>query len=177
MTTFIPRRPRLSKSRFLSGRQCHKRLYFEAYTPELAAEADGMRQAMLDMGKHIGATAQQCFPGGQLVTEGYRQSEAALERTATFMANPDIPAIFEAAIQYEGTLVRVDILERSGEQTWRLIEVKASSRVKAVHYQDLAIQAHVLQGAGIAISHICLMHINRHYLFQGGDIDLRQLEF
>jgi len=175
MTTFIPRRPRLSKSRFLSGRQCHKRLYFEAYTPELAPEPDGMRQAMLDMGKHIGDTAQQCFPGGQLVTEGYRQSAAALERTAIFMANPDIPAIFEAAIQYEGTLIRVDILERSGEQMWRLIEVKASSRVKAVHYHDLAIQAHVLQGAGIAISHICLMHINRHYVFQGGDIDLRQL--
>jgi len=175
MTTFIPKRPRLSKSRFLSGRQCHKRLYFEAYTPELAAETDGQRQAMLDMGKQIGDTAQQCFPGGQLVTEGYRQSAAALERTATFMTNPDIPAIFEAAFQYEGTLIRVDILERSGEQTWRLIEVKASSRVKAVHYHDLAIQTHVLQGAGIAISHVCLMHINRHYVFQGGDIDLRQL--
>ena len=175
MNTFIPRPPRLSKSRFLSGLQCEKRLYFEAHSPELATEVDGQRQAMLDMGKHIGDTAQLCFPGGQLVTEGYRQSGAALERTATLMANPDIPAIFEAAFQYEGTLIRVDILERSGEETWRLIEVKASSRVKAVHYEDLAVQAYVLQGAGIAISNICLMHMNRHYVYQGEEVDLRQL--
>jgi len=175
MTAFIPKRTRLSKSRFLSGRQCDKRLYLEVYAPELGTEADGQRQAMLDMGKHIGDTARRYFPGGQLVTEGYRQSSAALERTAALMAAPDVPAIFEAAFQYEGTLIRVDILERSGEQIWRLIEVKASSRVKAVHYDDLAIQAYVLQGCGIEISEMCLMHINRQYVYEGGDIDLRRL--
>lgn len=175
MTTFIPKSPRLSKSRFLSGRQCEKRLHFEVYSPKLASEIDGQRQAMLDMGKQIGDTAQLCFPGGQLVTEGYRQSAAALERTAILMADPTIPAIFEAAIQHDGTLIRVDVLERSGAETWRLIEVKASSRVKAVHYLDLAVQAHVLQGAGITISNMCLMHMNRHYVYQGGEIDLRQL--
>jgi len=175
MTTFLPKRPRLSKSRFLSGRQCDKRLHFEVYSPELASEIDGQRQAMLDMGKQIGDTAQRCFPGGQLVTEGYRQSAAALERTASFMADQTISAIFEAAVQHEGTLIRVDVLERSGEKAWRLIEVKASSRVKAVHYYDLAVQAHVLRGAGIAISNICLMHMNRHYVYRGGEVDLRQL--
>lgn len=175
MSIFIPRRPRLSKSRFLSGLQCDKRLYFEAYSPELATEIDGQRQAMLDMGKEIGDTAQQCFPGGVLVTEGYRQSTAALEHTATLLADPGVPAIFEAAFQYEGTLIRVDILERSGEGAWRLIEVKASSRVKSIHYDDLAVQAYVLQGCEITLSNICLMHMNRHYFYQGGEIDLRQL--
>lgn len=175
MTTFIPRIPRLSKSRFLSGQQCDKRLYFEVYAPEIATKIDGQRQAMLNMGKQIGDTAQLCFPGGELVSEGYRQSSAALERTAALMADPEIPAIFEAAFQFEDTMIRVDILERSGEQSWRLIEVKASSRVKAVHHADLSVQAYVLQGCGIPISNICLMHMNRHYVFQGGDVDLRQL--
>jgi len=175
MTNFIPKNPRLSKSRFLSGQQCEKRLYFEVYAPQLATKIDGQRQAMLDMGKQIGDTAQLFFPGGQLVTEGYRQSEAALARTAALMADPEIPAIFEAAFQFEDTRIRVDVLERSGEQSWRLIEVKASSRVKAVHHADLAVQAYVLQGCGIPISNICLMHMNRHYVFQGGEVDLRQL--
>jgi len=175
MIPFIPRRPRLSKSRFLSGLQCDKRLYFEAYAPELASEIDGQRQAMLDMGKEIGTKAQECFPNGRLVTEGYRQSAAALEHTAALLDDPEVPAIFEAAFQFEGTFIRVDVLERSGEQTWRLIEVKASSRVKAIHYHDLAVQAYVLTGCGIPLSHICLMHMNRHYLYQGGSVDLRQL--
>ena len=175
MNPFIPRKPRLSKSRFLSGLQCDKRLYYEVYAPELATELDGQRQAMLDMGKEIGDKAQEYFPGGVLVTEGYRQSSAALEQTALLIDNPDVPAIFEAAFQYEGTLIRVDVLERSGEDTWRLIEVKASSRVKAVHHDDLAVQAFVLEGCGISLSQICLMHMNRHYVYQGGPVDLRQL--
>ncbi len=175
MNAFIPRQSRLSKSRFLAGLQCDKRLYYEVFSREYAAENDVQRQNVLDMGKQIGDTARLCFPGGQLVSEGYRQSGAALERTAQLMADPKVPAIFEAAFEYEGTLVRADILERSGEESWHLIEVKASSRVKAIHREDLAVQAYVLKGCGIALSQICLMHINRHYVFQGGEVDLREL--
>ena len=175
MTSFRPRQPRLSKSRFLAGLQCEKRLYFEVYAPELASAVDSQRQALFDMGNNIGDIARQCFPGGYLVTEGYRQSTAALARTAVLVADPTVPAIFEGAFQYENTLIRVDILERTADETWRMIEVKASSRVKAVHYRDLAIQTHVLQGSGIEISTICLMHLNRQYVYEGDDIDLQQL--
>ena len=171
----MPRPPRLSKSRFLAGLQCDKRLYYEVFRFDYAAENNAQRQIMLDMGKQIGDTARLCFPGGQIVSEGYRRSNAALERTAQLIADPKVPAIFEAAFEYEGTLVRVDILERGSEQSWRLIEVKASSRVKAVHKADLSVQAHVLQGCGIILSQICLMHLNRNYLFQGGEVDLQEL--
>ena len=175
MNVFIPRSPRLSKSRFLAGLQCDKRLYYEVFCREYAAEKNMQRQAILDMGKQIGHTARLCFPGGQLVSEGYRQSSAALERTEQLIADPTVSAIFEAAFQYEGTMIRADILERSGEQSWRLLEVKASSRVKAVHQIDLAVQAYVLQGCGIKLSQICLMHMNRNYVFQGGEVDLQEL--
>ena len=154
MNAFIPRQSRLSKSRFLAGLQCDKRLYYEVFSREYAAENDIQRQNMLDMGKQIGDIARLCFPGGQLVSEGYRQSDAALERTAQLMADPKVSAIFEAAFEYEGTLVRADILERSGEESWHLIEVKASSRVKAIHKEDLAVQAYVLKGCGLSLIHI-----------------------
>ena len=175
MNTFIRRPIRLSKSRFLSGSQCDKRLYYEVFCSEYASKIDNQRQAMLDMGTEIGDTARLCFPGGQLVSESYRQSSAALERTAKLIADPEVPAIFEAAFQYAGTLIRVDILERSGGQSWSLIEVKASSRVKAIHKLDLAVQAYILQGSGIVLSQVCLMHMNRHYVFQGGEVDLQSL--
>lgn len=166
---------RLSKSRFLSGLQCSKRLFFEVYAPELAEKADDQRQAMLDMGKEIGLAAQRRFPGGMVVEEDYRHSQAALERTAELLGDPKVPAIFEGAFQFEGTFVRVDILERVQEETWRLIEVKASARVKSVHIDDLALQTYVLQGCGILLTGSFLMHINRHYAYLGGPLDLEQL--
>src|SRR5574340_246800 len=125
-TTFAP--PRLSKSKFLSGLQCHKRLYLEIHQPTLATPPDASTQAILDMGTEIGILAQQRFRGGVLVKSGFRQREAAIAETAALLQDPGIPAIFEGAFEHEGVVVRVDILERvqnaqGGSSSWRLIEV------------------------------------------------------
>jgi hypothetical protein len=170
-----PRYPtRLSKSRFLSGLQCHKRLYLEIHAPQLAADVDDRRQIMLDMGKEMNEIAHRYFPGGVLVAENHRHSAAALERTAALMADPNVTAIFEGAFQFEGTLIRADVLERI-DSSWRLIEVKAAARVKSVHLDDLAVQTHVLRGNGLNLSGIFLMHVNRQYFYPGGDVDLQRL--
>ena len=170
-----PRYPtRLSKSRFLSGLQCHKRLYLEIHAPQLAADVDDRRQIMLDMGKEMNEIAHRYFPGGVLVAENHRHSAAALERTAALMADPNVTTIFEGAFQFEGTLIRADVLERI-DGSWRLIEVKAASRVKSVHLDDLAVQTHVLRGNGLNLSGIFLMHVNRQYSYPGGDVDLQRL--
>lgn len=170
-----PRDPtRLSKSRFLSGLQCHKRLYLEIHTPHLAAEMDDRRRMMLDMGKEINEIAHRYFPGGALVAEDHRHTTAALEKTAALMADPNVTAIFEGAFQFEGTLVRVDVLERV-DAAWRLIEVKAASRVKSVHLDDLAVQTHVLRGTGLDLTGIFLMHVNRQYAYPGGEVDVERL--
>jgi hypothetical protein len=176
--TFAP--PRLSKSKFLSGLQCHKRLYLEIHQPSLATPPDASTQAILDMGTEIGILAQQRFRGGVLVKAGFRQREAAIAETAALLHDSTIPAIFEGAFEHEGVLVRVDILERvqhgeGGSSSWRLIEVKSSTRVKDVHLDDLSIQSHVLQGAGLRIEATCLMHIDTGYLYQGGEVDLQAL--
>jgi len=172
--------PRLSKSKFLSGVQCLKRLYLEIYHPELATPPDASTQAILDMGTEIGRFAQQYFPGGVLVKAGFRQREAAVAETTALVHNPSIPSIFEGAFEYDGVLVRVDILERvrSSEGTpssWRLIEVKSSTRVKDVHLDDLSVQSHVVQGVGVNLEATCLMHIDTGYLYHGGEVDLRAL--
>jgi Domain of unknown function(DUF2779) len=172
--------PRLSKSKFLAGLQCHKRVYFEVHHPDWASPPDPSTQAMLDMGTEIGERARCRFPGGVLIGETYRQREAALAHTASVLADATVPAIFEGAFLYDGVLVRVDILERArgieGEPlAWRLIEVKSSSRVKAVHLDDLAIQRYVLQGAGLNIIVACLMHLNTQYVYRGDGLDLDSL--
>ncbi len=175
-----PAPPRLSKSKFLSGLQCHKRLYLEIHEPQLATPPDAGTQAILDMGSDVGALARTRFPGGRLVTAGYRQTEAALAQTAQLMADTSVPALFEAAILADGVLIRVDILERvphaGGDvAAWRLIEVKSSTKVKDVHLDDLALQRHVLLKAGLAIESSHLMRINTGYVYPGGAIDLAAL--
>jgi hypothetical protein len=172
--------PRLSKSKYLAGLQCLKRVYLEVHQPQLASAPDVSTQAMLDMGTEVGERARSLFPGGVLVGESHRQREAALAHTVSVINDLTVPAIFEGAFQHNGVLVRVDILQRvegepAGQAAWRLIEVKSSSRVKDVHLDDLAIQRYVLQGAGVYVTTMCLMHINTQYLYQGGDIDLQAL--
>jgi hypothetical protein len=78
-----------------------------------------------------------------------------------------VPAIFEAALQYDDVLVRVDILERLPRNRWRLIEVKSSTEVKHHHLYDLAIQRHAAVGTGLRIGPTCLMHLNRDYVYDG----------
>ena len=172
--------PRLSKSKYLSGLQCLKRVYLEIHHPQLATAPDVSTQAILDMGTEVGEFARRRFPGGVLVTAGHRQREAALAHTAELVQDPTVPAIFEGAFLHDGVLVRVDILERVPSQegilsSWRLIEVKSSTRVKDVHLDDLAIQSQVLFGAGFSLAATCLMHINTDYVFEEGEVDLGKL--
>ncbi len=172
--------PRLSKSKFLSGLQCHKRLYLEIHHPTLATPPDASIQAILNMGTEIGLLAQRCFRGGVLVKAGFRQREAAIAETAALLQDPTVLAIFEGAFEHDGVLVRVDVLERvqSGEErssSWRVIEVKSSTRVKEVHLDDLAIQSYVVQGSGVRLDATCLLHVNTKYLYPGGEVDLRAL--
>src|SRR5206468_5650203 len=138
----LPKIPRLSKSKFLSGLQCHKRLYLEVHHPSLATKPDASTQAMFDMGTEVGEFARSRFPGGVLMTAGYRQTEDALAQTVALIQDLSVPAIFEAAFLHGGVLIRADVLERiltaDGQPCgWRLIEVKSSTKIKDVHVEDL----------------------------------------
>src|SRR6185503_9636517 len=163
--SLFPLEPRLSKSKYVSGLQCHKRLYLEIYSPELAVAPDEHTQAVLDAGTDVGEVARRRFPGGVLVECGPGNLTLAVRRTEELLNNPRIPAIFEATLKFDNVLVRVDILERTLSDTWRLIEVKASTRTKQVHVDDLAIQAHVVSGSGVRLGGIILMHLNRAYVY------------
>lgn len=171
--SLFPSEPRLSKSKYISGLQCHKRLYLEIYCPELATQTDEETQAVLDSGSHIGELARHLFPGGVLVDWDGGNLTLALRRTEDLLRNPGISAIFEATFKFDNVLIRVDVLERVAPHEWRLIEVKASTRLKAVHLDDIALQAYVLQGCGVALESMRLMYLNRQYQYQGGVLDLK----
>jgi hypothetical protein len=161
---------RLSKSRFVAGCQCLKRLYFQVHDPELAAEPDASVAAIIEQGQEVGMLARQLFPGGVEV-RGDGGLGQAIRATRELVANPDAPAIFEGVFEHGGVLVRVDILHRRRDGRWRLIEVKSTTAVKDHHVEDVAIQQRVVRRSGIDLVSSCLAHVNRGYVYDGGSID------
>jgi predicted RecB family nuclease len=152
-----------------------KRLYLEVHQPELAAELDDASKAVMEQGHQVGLVAQKAFPGGVMVEAGHTELAKAVKATRELIAKSEAPAIFEATFQYEGVLVRTDVLKRSGRSGHRLIEVKSSTKVKPHYAYDIAIQRHVLTGADIEVKQASLMHLNREYVFDGKEYDVSQL--
>jgi hypothetical protein len=152
----------LTNSRYLAGLQCPRRLWLLVHEPAAyEAPAPG---SPLDVGQEIGDKAHLLFPGGVLVEEKPWQHAEAVLRTASLMANASVPAIFEAAFEHDGIRIHVDALERLGHGTWGLREVKSSGSIKDHHADDLALQAFVLAGVGVAVASIELLHVNTDYV-------------
>jgi predicted RecB family nuclease len=162
----------ISKSQFMSGVQCLKRLYWQVREPELGVFPDAAAVAIMEQGGAVGRLARQLFAGGVEVSS--RDPEQAVRTTRELIANPEVPAIFEAAFEDGGVFVRVDILHRRRDGRWRLIEVKSTADLKEQHLDDVAIQHRVLSRCGLDLASSCLAHVNRNYVFQGGSIDVRR---
>jgi len=166
------KRPLLSKSRFITGQQCHLRLWYQCYEPELASKISEGQQAVFDSGHEVGELATRLHPGGVLIAEDHLHHAEAIESTLKAMKDPKNRAIYEGAFLYDGIRIRVDILERLENGKWNLIEVKSSTSVKDVHLPDVAVQLYVLRGAGLKIDNAFLMHVNNQYVYDGKELDL-----
>jgi hypothetical protein len=168
---------RLSKSRLLSFLQCRKRLWLEVHRPELE-QITPARQALFETGHRVGEVARTLYGQGRQVQLAFSHDFAtAPVNTQLQLFSPLEPVggaarsegsvYFEATFEHEGVLVRTDILDQSASRT-RLVEVKASSQVKEEYIADVAIQAWVLEGAGVRVDELALAHINDEFVYRGG---------
>jgi len=160
----------ISKSKFVAGCQCLKRLYWQVHEPELGDVPDATAVAIMEQGREVGKLARQLFAGGVEVPFG--DPEQAIRITRELIANPEVPAIFEAAFENGGVFVRVDILHRRRDNRWRLIEVKSTADLKEQHLDDVAIQYRVVSRSGLDLASACLAHVNRNYVYQGDSTDV-----
>jgi len=56
----------LSKSKYLSGLQCVKKLWLEINDPQKATPFSIAQQRVLNQGTEVGILARQQFPGGRI---------------------------------------------------------------------------------------------------------------
>src|SRR6266508_5786704 len=157
--------PRLSKSRFASGLQCHKKLWWEVHepdAPELDDEDDIAGRFLMQQGVEVGALARTLASGAFIdfkhdqYAEKVKATEDALAAGAT--------RIYEASFFAEGVFAAVDILERLGHQ-FTVVEVKSSTKVKPEHLPDVAIQTWVARKAGLNVTRAEIMHLNSECVY------------
>ena len=164
--------PTISKSKFMNGLQCHKLLWYAYNSKEDIPEPDAATMAKFEQGYLVGEYAKKLFPDGIEVAKGivgFAEVLPASRKAARFRK-----PMFEAAFQHGGAYARADILEPAPGGKWDLIEVKSTNEVKKHHYDDVALQKYVYDGAGINIRRCYLMHLNREYV-RRGEIDPRKL--
>ena len=155
---------RLSKSRLVAYRQCPKRSWLQIHRRDLAEHSEAAENRMAQ-GHLVGAAAQRLFTGGRLIGH-VTDLTSALQETAEALAQPGDITLFEPALQCADILVRADVLERRGG-TYRLIEVKSSTKAKGYQVTDAGIQTWVARGAGLAIERTELAHINNQFIYSG----------
>ncbi len=164
------RRPGLSKTRYVSGLQCHNKLWWEVHERDAPELKPG--PALLDLfeqGRYVGELARERFPGGVLIDLPWHAIRDRVEATRAAI-DSGAPAIFEASFVKDNVFVAVDVLERVAGG-FDLIEVKSSTRVKDDHIPDAAVQTWVLRSNGLPVRRVKLMHLNPEYRHPGhGDL-------
>ena len=169
------RQLRLSKSRYIAGRQCPLQLWYRVYD----RSTDGVEPVLWE---GVESVAQGLFPGGRRAGADAAASGADIEWTRTLMSDQSCPAIFEAAIAHDRLLAVVDVLQRH-DDGWDLIEVKSATGFEptrsaaAAHPHityDVAYQREVLRRAGVEVRRAWVYHLNPEYE-RRGDLDLDAL--
>jgi predicted RecB family nuclease len=152
---------RLSKTRFTSGLQCHKKLWWEVHEPgALELQPDKVLQDLFDQGHQVGEVARARYPGGVLID----RRDASSERVAATRKALDAgaPAIFEATFIADDTFVAIDVLEKQSDG-YHLTEVKSSTSQKDEHIPDVAVQARVAAACGVKVTAAAVLHLNKEF--------------
>ena len=101
----------LSKSRFLVGLRCSKRLWWMVHEPEAPELAGEVNAGVRQRGRALGMLAREYVPGGVLIDLPHSGITARIEATALALAE-GAPVVYEASFAAGGAFASVDILER-----------------------------------------------------------------
>ncbi|SVC55742.1 uncharacterized protein METZ01_LOCUS308596, partial [marine metagenome] len=162
----------LSKSRYISGQQCNKLLWFKSIGKSPPEKLDEGTQDRLKAGEDVGNLAKELFPGGTEIEYLPDNHEKMLEDTN--LAIEKGAPIYEATFVIDNNLIRADLMNQT-KDGWDMYEVKSSSKLKPYHIEDASFQWYVLSKIeGLKINNAYVVTINSQYV-KDGDIDQDKL--
>ena len=146
----------LTTAQYLNGIHCLKRLWYEEKHPEKASPISLYQQKLFDQRKAIKTLAYSQFPEGVHIDA--ENPDVAVRHTKSAMRRGE-SCLFNAAFHSNGAFIRCDILQKD-KKGWRIIEIRASKRIKKEYLLKLALQKHILDTSDIPISATQLMLLN-----------------
>jgi predicted RecB family nuclease len=156
----------LTKSRFTTGLQCHKLLWWTVHEPGATElQPDKVLQDLFDQAHQVGEAARRLFPGGVLIGSGGEREERVAATEIALASGA--PTLFEAAFATPDVFVAVDVLQRTESGAHHLFEAKASNSQKEEHLPDVAIQLHAARASGVEIARAEVIHLNGDFRHPG----------
>jgi len=153
----------LTKSRFMSGLQCPKRLWMEVHQPLEEPLPDSV---VFANGRAVDRLVQALRPGPVISRE--RGMPGAIAETARLLREGVPEVIYQPAFRAGDLAVIADVL-RSRRSSVTLIEVKSSTSVKPEHLPDAAYQALVLRRCRMPVDRVLLAHVSRQFVLRRTD--------
>lgn len=156
----------ISKSRFVSGVQCEKKLFFDLYRKDLKSAITKRQEDLLNNGNEVGILAQSLFPDGEDASpDSYFDFSDAVRKTTQWISE-GVKTIYEAAFFYDNVLAALDIFHAENGECWA-IEVKSSTSLKNYHITDAALQYWVMDQSRHKPDKFFLMYVNANYIREG----------
>ncbi|HMT19345.1 MAG TPA: DUF2779 domain-containing protein [Candidatus Saccharibacteria bacterium] len=157
----------LSKSDYMMFLKQPAWLWLKKNDPKKLPPVDENTQALFDAGHQFEPFAESLFPeGATLGFSDYSEYLSLPERTQDAIKN-GTQVLFQPRFEWQDFTCICDIVSFVGENEVDLYEIKASTSAKVEHEFDLAFQTAVLEGTGLKIRNVFVIHVNNQYVRNG----------
>ena len=142
---------KLSKTDYLSYLACPEEFWMQYHQPELMPPFSIDAQHKVEQGNIIDRLAKEWF-----------QDQRVLQK----MGIDSKKVFFQYQVKSRNCIVKADITVFYDEKECDIYEVKAATKLKEEHLDDIAFQKMVFEAKGYKIRRTFLIHINNKYPFQ-----------
>ncbi|EKE05319.1 MAG: hypothetical protein ACD_19C00358G0002, partial [uncultured bacterium] len=163
----------ITKSEYMMFLKHPAWLWLKKYQKSKLPPIDENTQSQFDTGHEFETYAEQLFPNAlKLGFNNYEEYNNLPQRTEVALSEAE--TILQGRFEVNNLTCIIDVLTKKDKETYKLVEIKSSTKAKSEHEYDLAFQVYVLEQYGLKIAEISIMHVNNEYVRQG-DIDPKQL--
>lgn len=147
----------LTKSRFKTALECPTKLFYTRKDDyENQSESDPFLEALAEGGFQVEELARMHYPDGIAILGDDWNYSLLAQKTADLLQRVNV-VVFEAAFLYDGLFIRVDILEKTGNQI-NLIEVKAKSVNLSEHQSYIGVRGGLNGGWSTYLYDVAFQH-------------------
>jgi hypothetical protein len=157
----------ISKSEYMLFMKQPAWLWLKKNDPKKLPPVDENTQALFDAGHQFEPYAEAQFPEGlTLGFSDYSEYLSLPQRTQDAIKS-GASVLFQPRFEWQDFTCICDVVSFVGDNEVDLYEIKASTSAKVEHEFDLAFQTAVLEGTGLIVRKIYVIHVNNQYVRNG----------